>query len=135
MAVLNANSYSSTKKMHDAIEFAGLTASANSPKTVILAPNDYVFSTLTKAQTDFMNASPANMKSVIGWHIVTSCVVWGGQMDSAKSNITMNTINGPVTWSPEYHGKVNGVDMAIYDFFTSNGAIHFITGFIKPPAL
>lgn len=135
MAVLNANSYSSTKKMHDAIEFAGLTSAVNAAKVTVIAPNDYVFSTLTKAQTDFMNASPANMKSVIGWHIVTGCVVWSGQMDSAKSNITMNTLNGPVTWTPDYHGKVNGVDMAIYDFFSSNGVIHLITGFIKPPVL
>ncbi len=135
MALLNANSYSSTKKMHDAIEFADLTSAVNSAKVTVIAPNDYVFGNLTKAQADYMNASPANMKSVIGWHIVTGCYTWSSQFSSSKVNITLNTLNGPVVWSPDYHGKVNGVDMAIYDFFSSNGVVHLITGFIKPPAL
>jgi hypothetical protein len=131
---LKTNDYSGASKMAEAIKFAGLESVANGQKTVVFASNDYVFSKLTKAQTDFMYASPANMKSVIGWQIVQSCVTYSGGMSNQKTNTTIHTVNGPITWTAQGHGFLGNAEMAIWDWYTSNGAVHFLTDFAKPPA-
>lgn len=130
-----SNSYSTAGKFKAAIDFAGLTSVVNSNNVVVFAPNDYVYDNyLTSDQKAFMEASPDNMRSVIGWHIVKSCVTWAGQTSGATSPMTIQTLNGPVTYTPGSPGKVNNARIAMWDWFTSNGAVHLITNFIAPPA-
>ena len=133
---LKSNGYSDAKKFYDALKFAGLISKIDSSKVVVFAPNDYVYENkLTDEQLAFMNASPANMKSVLGWHIVTSCVVWDSNMENVKGSVTLTTLNGKVTYTQGSPGKINDARLAIWDWYTSNGAVHFIGDFIKPPKL
>lgn len=131
---LSSNSYSTAKKFKDAIEFAGLTSVVNSDNVVVFAPNDYAFENgLTASQKAYMQASPANMKSVIGWHIVKGCTLWDNDIENKTANVTIQTLNGPVTYKPGSPGYINDTKMAMWDWFTRNGAVHLITGFVKPP--
>lgn len=126
--------YDATAKFKAALEYAGLTSLIDSPKVVVFAPDDYVYnSKLTTAQLAFMNQSPANMRSVIGWHIITSCVIWHGNMQNVKTTMTLQTLNGPVTFTPSSLGSINQAGVAMWDWFTTNGAVHYITDFVKPP--
>lgn len=131
---LASGGYDSSVKFRAALEYAGLLAIIDSPKVVVFAPNDYVYnSKLTTAQLAFMNQSPANMRSVVGWHIITSCVIWHGNMQNVKTTMTLQTLNGPVTFTPSSLGSINQAGVAMWDWFTTNGAVHYITDFIKPP--
>lgn len=126
--------YDATSKFKAALEYAGLTSLIDSPKVVVFAPNDSVYnSKLTTAQLAFMNQSPANMRSVVGWHIITSCVIWHGNMQNVKTSMILQTLNGPVTFTPGSLGSVNQAGVAMWDWFTTNGAVHYITDFVKPP--
>lgn len=130
------NGYSPSGKFKEALEFAGLLATVDSKKVVVFTPNDYVFdSKLSAAQKAFMYQSPDNMRSVLGWHVITSCVIWDDNLRDVKSAVTLQTLNGPVTFTPTTIGKVENASMAMWDWFTSNGAVHFITDFIKPPVI
>ncbi|HSW37060.1 MAG TPA: fasciclin domain-containing protein [Candidatus Saccharimonadales bacterium] len=132
---LTTNSYGDTKQFYDGLNFAGLLPIVDSPQTVVFAPNDYVWDNyLTSAQKTFMNQSPENMRSVLGWHIITGCVIYHHQMDEVNYTMTLTTLNGTVTYTPQDIGALDNVDVAIWDWFTSNGAVHFITGFIRPPS-
>lgn len=132
-----SNGYTIAKKFSDALEFAGLKATIDAPKVVVFAPNDHVFdNNLSQAQLDFMNQSPANMKSVVGWHVITSCVILHEYMEDKQSSVILTTLNGDVTYNPDQGiGAIDGVNVAIWDWFTSNGAVHFMTDFIRPPQL
>jgi cytoskeletal protein RodZ len=135
---LGTNSYAETKKMLAAIEFAGLTSQVNGKQVVVLTPNDYVFENkLTSTQLAWMNQSAANMKSVIGWHIVTECITYAGlnptKDKAAGATITLKTLNGTITYTQTGYGKFENAEIAIWDFFTENGAVTFVTGFVKPP--
>ncbi len=136
-AYLQTNSYSPTTKVYAALQFAGLLTAVDAKQTVFFAPNDYMFDNLTTAQKAWMNQSPENMRSVLGWHIVTSCITWDGVnpiKDKPNTTLmTLNTLNGPVTFTFNNHGELDGVPVAIWDWFTSNGSVTFITDFIKPP--
>ncbi len=131
---LNGNRYANTVKFSNAINFAGLQSIVDAKKTVVFAIDDYAFNQLSASQLAFMNASPANMKSILGWHVITSCVIWHHNMNAVKSPITLNTLNGAVTYYPGSPGKINNTSMAIWDWYTSNGAVHIISGFIAPPS-
>ena len=132
-AYLQTNSYIETTKFRNALNYAGLLGTIDAKKTVVFAVSDYVFNNnLSASQLAYMNASPANMKSVLGWHIITSCVIWSNYIENVKSPITLNTLNGPVIYDPTT-GTVNGSSMGIWDWFTSNGAVHIISNLIAPP--
>jgi hypothetical protein len=132
--VLQNNGYTSTKKFYEALQFAGLVNRVDQDKTVVFAVNDWVFDNkLTQAQKDYMFASPQNMESVLKWQIVPSCLFWAGYMESQKGDVNIQTLGGTVTHHYGSPGNIDGVQMAMWDFFSSNGAVHLITGFIKPP--
>lgn len=133
--VLQDNGYSSTQKFYEAIVFAGLANTVNADKTVVFAINDYVFENLSQAQKDFLYASPENMKSVLKWQIVPSCVIWSGNIENTTSDISFQTLGGSVTHHYGSPGNIDGVSMAMWDFFSSNGSMHLMSGLIKPPQL
>ena len=121
-----------------AIEFAGLKSQVDGKQVIVLTPNDYVFENkLTPSQLAWMNQSPANMKSVIGWHIITQCITYNGlnpTKDKASgTTISLTTLNGPITFTQTGYGKFENAEIAIWDFFTENGAVTFVTNFVKPP--
>ena len=132
--IMYNGSYDTSIKFMDALKFAELEDVVDSSQVVVFAPNDYVFeNSLSASQLSYMNASAANMRSVVGWHIITSCVIWDDNMENVKSPITLNTLNGPVTYYPGGTGSIESAGIAMWDFFSSNGAVHLITDFIKPP--
>lgn len=136
-AYLQTNSYGETNKMYAALQFAGLLSAVDAKQVVVFAPNDYTFDNkLSAAQQTWMNQSPDNMKSVIGWQVVTGCVTYDGinPTKDITGSITLTTLNGPVNFSAGGIGKVENASIAIWDWFTSNGAVTFITDFVKPPA-
>jgi len=128
------NNWLVTKKFKDALDFAGLTSIANGNKTVVFTINDTAFDSLTKAQLDFMYLSPANMRSVLGWQIMQSCVIFSPDLETTPP-ITWQTLNGPVTYTNGGRGHIGTAQMDMWDFFTSNGAVHYIDGYINPPQL
>lgn len=135
---LGTNSYAETSKMLAAIEFAGLKSQVNAKQVVVLTPNDYVFeTTLTPTQLAWMNQSAENMKSVIGWHVVTECITYNGlnptKDKAAGATVSLKTLNGTITYTQTGYGKFENAEIAIWDFFTENGAVTFVTGFVKPP--
>ncbi|TAH32872.1 hypothetical protein EYC59_05610 [Candidatus Saccharibacteria bacterium] len=137
---LQTNSYVNTSKMYAALQFAGLIDTVNSKQYVVLAMDDTQWSSFTPTQLKWMNASPANMKSVIGWQVITSCITWDGVSpvkDMANNATrTVGTLNGTVTYT---HGNGglgtfgNG-RVAIWDWFTSNGSV-VIAGFVNTSAI
>lgn len=138
MGYLATNSYSNTTKMKAAIEFAGLTTQANAKYAVVLTPNDYSFDNkLTATQWAWMNASPANMKSVLGWHITTECITYDGVNPTKGKTGTMSvqTVNGTITYSAGGIGKFESANVAIWDWFTSNGSVTFMSDFVKKPSI
>lgn len=136
---LQTNSYVTTTKLYSALQFAGLINTVNTKQYVVLAMDDSAWSALTQAQLDYMNASPANMRSVLGWQIITSCITWKGvnpvQDLPVGTTLTVNTINGPVTFTARASGGLGtfgNARVGIWDWFTSNGAVT-IAGFVKTP--
>lgn len=135
-AYLGPGGYSPTIKFRAALNYAGLLSTVDNAKVVVFAPNDYSYdNSLSVAQLAYMNQSPANMRSVIGWHIITSCVIWHGNIQNVKSTITLQTLNGAVTYTPGGTGKIEAAEIAMWDWFTTNGAVHYITAFIHPPQI
>jgi hypothetical protein len=131
---LQDNGYTSTKKFYDALQFAGLIDEVNKPNTVVFAVNDWVFDHgLTQAQLDYMNMSPANMKSVLQWQVVHSCITWAGDISTSSGDVALTTMGGQVVHHYGSPGNIDGVQMAMWDFFSRTGAMHLITGFIRPP--
>ena len=134
--VLLSNGYTSTKKFYDALQFAGLLDTVNSAKTVTFAVNDYTWDNdLTQAQKDYLNADPANMKAMLNWHIVKSCVIWSGNIEKSTGPVSFQTLGGQVTHYVGSPGNINGAKMAMWDFFSSNGSMHLMSDFISPPVL
>jgi hypothetical protein len=139
-AYLQSNSYGDTNDLYSGLQFAGLIDTVNKAQYVVLAPNDYWWDNLTQQQRDWMNASPENMRSVLGWQIITSCITWNGvnpvnNWPLGKSTV-VNSVNGPVTFSigSNGHGDFGECNVAIWDWFTSNGSVTFC-GFVKPPVV
>lgn len=135
-AYLLSNSYSTTAKMHAALQFAGLLSAVDAKQVVVFTPNDWVFDNkLTSTQMAWMNQSPTNMRSVIGWHVATSCITYDGlnPIKGKAGAVSVNTLNGPVTYMPGGTGKIDNAPIAVWDWFTSNGSVTFVTDFIKPP--
>jgi hypothetical protein len=135
---LQTNSYGDTAKLYSALQFAGLIDKVNKNQVVVFAPTDSIFTNkITPTQLAWMNQSPENMKSVLGWQIVIGCITWDGvnpvKDKEAGATVTLNTLNGPVTYTHGGQGKVENAQIAIWDWFTSNGSVTFITDFIKPP--
>lgn len=136
---LQTNGYVNTTKMYAALQFAGLLNTINSKQYVVLAMDDSQWSNFTQAQLDWMNASPANMRSVIGWQVITSCITWNGVNPVKDMTVgttrSVTTLNGPVTYlhlsSGGYFG--NG-KVAIWDWFTSNGSVT-IAGFVDTSSI
>ncbi len=134
-AFMGTETYLATKKFKAALEFAGLTSIVDGKNTVVFTMTDSIFDSLSIAQKEYMNLSPENMRSVLGWHIITSCQTYASVFKNATAPITLQTLNGPVTYTTSGHGKVEAAEIAIWDWFTINGAVHYITGFIKPPQI
>jgi hypothetical protein len=137
---LQTNGYANTTKLYAALQFAGLINTINSKQYVVLAMDDSQWSNFTQAQLNWMNASPANMKSVLGWQIVTSCITWNGinPVKDMTNNATrtVTTLNGPVTYTHKTQGPGafgNG-KVGIWDWFTSNGAVT-IAGFVNTTSI
>lgn len=134
--VLQSNGYTSTQKFYDALQFAGLLGTINNNKTVVFAVNDYVFDNdLTQAQKDYLYASPENMKAMLKWQIVPSCVIWSGQIEKSTGPVSFQTLGGTVTHYVGSPGNIDGAKLAMWDFFSSNGAMHLMSDFIRPPVL
>lgn len=133
---LNTNAYGETNELYDALQFAGLLDEVDTKQYVVFAPNDYAFNNLSAAQLAWMNQSPENMRSVLGWQIATSCITYDGvnPVKNATGLVTIQTLNGTVTYYPGSPGKIENTSVAIWDWFTSNGSVTFV-GFIKPPQI
>ncbi len=135
---LQTNGYANTARLYAAFQFAGLINTINSKQYVVLAMDDSQWNSLTQTQLDWMNASPANMRSVVGWQVITSCITWDGvnpvkNLPSGATQ-TVNTLNGPVTFTSGANGlgTFGNGSVAIWDWFTSNGSVT-IAGFVKTP--
>jgi hypothetical protein len=137
---LQTNGYANTTKLYAALQFAGLINTINSKQYVVLAMDDSQWSNFTQAQLNWMNASPANMKSVLGWQIITSCITWNGinpVKDMAKgATKTVTTLNGTVTYTHNTGGlgAFGNGKVGIWDWFTSNGAVT-IAGFVNTTSI
>jgi hypothetical protein len=135
---LQTNSYADTSKFYDALEFAGLLDTVNRKQHVVLAMSDGAWNNLTQAQRDWMNASPTNMRSVLGWQITTSCITYKGANPTkdmaAGTTQVVNTLNGSITFTAGGMGKFENTPVYIWDWYTSNGAVTF-SGFIRPPQI
>lgn len=138
---LQTNSYVDTSKLYAGLQFAGLINTINTKQYVVLAMSDTAWDSLTQAQRTWMNASPANMKSVLGWQIITTCFTWKGVNPASElatgTTKTVMTLNGPVTFTANGPngtglGTFDSGRVGIWDWFTSNGAVT-IAGFVRPP--
>ena len=133
---LQTNSYSNTTKFYAALQFAGLIGTINTKQYVVLAMDDSRWGNFTPTQLNWMNASPANMRSVIGWQIITSCITWNGVNPvkdmAAGATLTVNSLNGTVTFTSGVNGlgKFGNGPVGIWDWFTSNGSVT-IAGFVN----
>jgi len=137
---LQTNGYGDTTKLYAALQFAGLIDTVNSKQYVVFAPDDWVFDNkLTAAQLAWMNQSPANMRAVLGWQIATSCITWAGvnpvENLATSTKVTVNTLNGPVTYTHGGPGTLGNAGIAIWDWFTSNGSVTFVTDFVDKSAI
>ncbi len=137
---LQTNSYANTTKLYAALQFAGLIDTINTKQYVVLAMDDSQWNNFTQAQLNWMNASPANMKSVLGWQIITSCITWDGVNPvkdiPAGNTQTVNTLNGSVIFTSKANGEGtfgNG-SVGIWDWFTSNGSVT-IAGFVNTSSI
>ena len=127
---LRTGTYLSTSEFYDAIVFAGLESTVNANGTVVFAPSDFVFDSLTQAQRDYLYSSPNNMKSFLKWHIVSSCVVWADDIEFLTGSRKISTLGGSATYVAGSPGTLAGQTVGIWDFYTKNGAVHYIGGFI-----
>ena len=137
---LQTNSYVTTTKFYAALQFAGLLDTINSKQYVVLAMDDSGWNKFTQAQLNWMNASPANMKSVIGWQVITSCITWDGINPVKNMTIgatrTVNTLNGAVTYTHNTGGlgAFGNGKVGIWDWFTSNGSVT-VAGFVNTASI
>jgi len=135
---LQNSSFGDTTKFYSALEFAGLIGKVNESQITVFAPNDYVFTDkLTPDKLAWMNQSPENMKSVIGWHIVIGCITWAGvnPIEGKSGTTILNTLNGPVTLTYDAPGTVGNAKVGMWDWFTSNGSVTLISDFVQPPSV
>ncbi len=135
---LQSNSYVPTTKLFAALQFAGLIDTVNTKQYVVLAMSDSQWNSFTPSQLNWMNASPANMRAVLGWQVVTSCISWDGvnpvkDMSMGAQKI-VNTLNGQVTYTHGTPGKFGAGSVGIWDWFTSNGSVT-IAGFVNTNAI
>jgi hypothetical protein len=136
---LQTNGYANTTKLYAALQFAGLIDTINTKQYVVLAMDDAQWN-FTQAQLDWMNASPANMRAVLGWQIITSCITWNGinpvKDMAAGTTRTVNTLNGTVTYTSGGNGPgtFGSGGIGIWDWFTSNGSVT-IAGFVNTTAI
>lgn len=100
--------------------------------------DDAVWDDLTTSQQAWMNASPSNMASVLGWQVITSCITFDGvnpikNMANGATR-TVNTLNGPITYTQINNGQgtFGSATVAMWDWFTSNGSVT-LAGFVNPP--
>jgi hypothetical protein len=133
---LQTNSYVNTTKIYAALQFAGLINTINTKQYVVLAMDDSQWNSFTQAQLNWMNASPTNMRSVLGWQVIISCITWNGvnpvKNMAAGATLTVNTLNGPVIFTSQTSGlgKFGNGSVSIWDWFTSNGSVT-IAGFVN----
>lgn len=137
---LQTNSYVHTTKLYAALQFAGLIDTINTKQYVVLAMDDTGWNSFTQSQLNWMNASPTNMRSVLGWQIITSCITWNGVNPvkdiPAGTTQSVNTLNGSVTFTSQANGNGtfgNGT-VGIWDWFTSNGSVT-IAGFVNTSSI
>lgn len=129
---LKNGSYAATSDFYDALEFSGLLSTVNANKATVFAVSDYVFqNNLTPTETTYVNSSAAKMKELLGWHVITSCKTW--QDDLNGKTVTLSTMNGNVTYNGAGMGTIGDATGAIYDWFTKNGVVHFLSDFIDVP--
>ncbi len=137
---LQTNSYVYTTKLYAALQFAGLINTINTRQYVVLAMDDSAWSSFTPTQLNWMNASPANMRSVLGWQVITSCITWDGVNPvkdlSTGATLSVNTLNGPVTFTSKSGGigTFGSGSVGIWDWFTSNGSVT-IAGFVNKTSI
>jgi hypothetical protein len=137
---LQTNGYANTTKLYAALQFAGLINTVNSKQYVVLAMDDSQWNNFTQAQLNWMNASPANMKSVLGWQIITSCITWNGinpvKDMAVGATKTVTTLNGTVTYKHNTGGlgAFGNGKVGIWDWFTGNGAVT-IAGFVNTTSI
>jgi hypothetical protein len=137
---LQTNSYINTTKLYAALQFAGLLNTINTKQYVVLAMDDSIWSNFTQAQLDWMNASPANMRSVLGWQVITSCITWDGvnpvKNMAVGSTQTVTTLNGTVTYTHGTggQGSFGNGKVGIWDWFTSNGSVT-VAGFVNTTSI
>ena len=137
---LQTNSYSNSTKIYAALQFAGLIDTINSRQYVVLAMDNSEWARFSSAQLSWMNASPANMRSVLGWQVITSCITYGGQNPvkdlAAGTTRSVSTLNGVITFTAKAHGlgTFGSADVYIWDWFTSNGSAT-IAGFVNTTSI
>lgn len=137
---LQTNGYVNTTKLYAALQFAGLIDTINSKQYVVLAMDDSAWNNFTQAQLNWMNASPANMRSVLGWQVVTSCITWNGVNPVKDMTVgatrTVTTLNGAVTYTHNTDGlgTFGNGKVGIWDWFTSNGSVT-IAGFVDTSSI
>jgi hypothetical protein len=137
---LQTNSYVNTTKLYAALQFAGLIDTINTKQYVVLAMDDSGWNKFTPAQLNWMNASAANMRSVLGWQIIKSCITWDGVNPVKDMAIgatqVVNTLNGPVTYTHNGSGlgAFGSGQVGIWDWFTSNGSVT-IAGFVDTTSI
>jgi len=137
---LQTDGYVNTDKLYAALQFAGLLGTINSKQYVVLAMDDAQWN-FTQTQLDWLNADPAHMRQLLGWQVITSCITYNGvnpikNMANGTTQ-TVNTLNGPVTFTARANGGLGTFDsgsVGIWDWFTSNGSVT-ICGFVKPSAV
>ncbi|MDB5168645.1 MAG: hypothetical protein JWO41_1 [Candidatus Saccharibacteria bacterium] len=131
---LQTNNYVNTNKLYAAFQFAGMINEINTKQYVVFAMDDSIWDNLTASQVAWMNASPANMRSVLGWQVATYCITYDGvnPIKGRSAPLAFNTLNGTVTYTAGGVGQLDGTPVYIWDWFTSNGAVT-ITDFIHPP--
>lgn len=136
---LQTNGYANTAKLYAGLQFAGLLDTVNRKQHVVLTMADGAWDNLSQAQRDWMNASPANMRSVLGWQVITSCITYKGVNPTkdmaAGTTQVVNTLNGSITYTAGGSmGKFENAPVYMWDWYTSNGAVTF-SDFVRPPVV
>jgi hypothetical protein len=136
---LQTNGYANTAKLYAGLQFAGLLDTVNRKQHVVLTIADGAWDNLSQAQRDWMNASPANMRSVLGWQVITSCITYKGVNPTkdmaAGTTQVVNTLNGSITYTAGGSmGKFENAPVYMWDWYTSNGTVTF-SDFVRPPVV
>ncbi len=133
---LRTNGYADTNKLYDGLKFAGLLGTIDTKQYSVLAVSDGTWGKLSPQQIAWMNASSQNMRSVLGWQVITSCITYKGVNATKDLPIgttkVVNTLNGSITFTADSMGKFETAPVYIWDWYTSNGVVTF-SDFVKPP--